>query len=44
MIIETTRSMYFLWIGYFQDDSRMHVAVVTEGKRMVAIDDEETVA
>ena len=26
MTIETTRSKYSLWIGYFQDDTRKHVA------------------
>ena len=26
MTIETTKSKYFLWIGYFQDDTRKYVA------------------
>ena len=26
MTIETTRSKYILWMGYFQDDTRKHVA------------------
>ena len=27
MTIETTRSMYCLWTGYFQDSSRKHVVM-----------------
>ena len=44
MTIEITRSMYCLWKSYFQDDSRKHVAVVTEDKSLVTTDGEETVA
>ena len=44
MTMETTRSMYCLWTGYSQDDSRKHVAMVTEGKSVVTTDGEETVA
>ena len=45
MIIETTRSIYCLWIGlYFQDDSRKYVAMVAENKSVVTTDGEETAA
>ena len=44
MTIETTRSMYCLWIGYSQNDTRKHVADVTEDKSVVTTDGEETVA
>ena len=44
MTIETTRSMYCLWTGYFQNSSRNHVVMVTEDKSMVTNDGEETVA
>ena len=43
MTIEATRSMYCLWAGYFQDDSRKHVAIVTEDKSLVTTDGEEIV-
>ena len=44
MAIEATRSMCCLWTDYFQDNSRKHVAMVTEDKSVVITDDEETVA
>ena len=37
MAIEATRSMYCLWTGYFQDNSRKHVAMVTEDKSVDSI-------
>ena len=44
MTIETTRSTYCIWTGFFQDDSRKYVAMVTENKSLVTTNDEETVA
>ena len=44
MTIETTRSIKCFWIGYFQDDSRKQVVIVTENKSVVTKDGEEIVA
>ena len=44
MTIETTKSMYCLFTGYFQNDSRKHIAMVTEDKNVVKANGEETVA
>ena len=51
MTIETTRSIKCFWTGYFQDDSRKQVAIVTEqvaivteNKSVVTTDGEEIVA
>ena len=44
MTIETARSMSCFRTGYFQDNSRKHVAVVREDKSVVTTDGEETVA
>ena len=41
MAIEATRSMCCLWTDYFQDNSRKHVAMVTEDKSVVTTDDEK---
>ena len=44
MTIETTRSIKCFWTGYFQDDYRKQVAIVTENKSVVTTDGEEIVA
>ena len=44
MTIETTRSIKCFWTGYFQDDSRKQVAIVTENKSVVTTDGEKIVA
>ena len=44
MTIETTRSMYCFWTGYFQSDSRKHVVMVTIDKSVVRTNGEESVA
>ena len=40
MNIETTRYMSCLWTGYFQDDSRKYVVMVTVDESVVTIDGE----
>ena len=44
MTIETARSMYCLWTGYFQENSRKHVVIVMDDKSLATIDGKETVA
>ena len=36
--------IYVMSLGIFRDDSKKYVAMVTEGKRVVTTDGEETVA
>ena len=43
MTIETTRSKYSLWIGYFQDDTRKHVADGNRGRNVLKTGKKESI-